>query len=130
MHEPKKDYWERFLRAMNLIGPIEAETKEIKVEGKEKIELTPEQLIFIDRVANSLSYDPKMRRHFREGLKAVFEGKLDFNKWFDQTKVETGLHAVQLLKILYNSLEGLKGKEIKSLRESYKQAIQQLGGIV
>lgn len=92
----------------------------------EAFELGEEQLVFIDRVANKLIQEPKWIQYYKRGLKDVFKGRLDFNTWFDRTKVERGLRAYDLLKILHDSLEGLKSKEIQALRESYKQALQKI----
>ena len=127
---PKKDYWQRFLEAQNLVGIISEEiesTPRPKREASEtEMELSTEQEIFIDRVANKLYDAPYMVQHIKKGLKDVFLGKLDFNEWFDRTKVERGLKSIELMQILYDSLKGLRGREIRALRESYAQALKKL----
>jgi len=126
---PKKDYWQRFLEAQNLIGIISEEiesTPRPKRETETEMELSTEQEIFIDRVANKLYDAPYMVQHIKKGLKDVFLGKLDFNEWFDKTKVERGLKSIELMQILYDSLKGLRGREIRALRESYAQALKKL----
>jgi len=124
---PKKDYWQRFLEAQNLIGLISEELESMpRTEETTELELSTEQEIFIDRVANKLYDAPYMVEHVKKGLRDVFLGKLDFNEWFDRTKVERGLKSIELMQILYDSLKGLRGREIRALRESYAQALKKL----
>ncbi|RLJ02141.1 MAG: hypothetical protein DRP08_04800 [Candidatus Aenigmatarchaeota archaeon] len=126
---PKKDYWQRFLEAQNLVGLISEEIESMprtEEESSTELELSTEQEIFIDRVANKLYDAPYMVEHIKKGLRDVFLGKLDFNEWFDRTKVERGLKSIELMQILYDSLKGLRGREIRALRESYAQALKKL----
>lgn len=66
-----------------------------------------------------------IRREFIE----VFQGKRNFEKWFNQTKTNLALHPQKFTTILYESLEGLKSPEAQELREGYAQALARMRGM-
>jgi len=97
--------------------------------------LSADMLIFITRVAEGIAPTTgldeesaararKVQEQFRRELVDVFQGRGSFNKWFDRTKTNLGLHSQKFMKILYESLEGLRSDEAKELRQQYGQAIQ------
>ena len=49
----------------------------------------------------------------------VLEGKKDFTEWFAEVRQALSLKSYQLAKILYDSLEGLKSREARDLREQW-----------
>lgn len=116
-----------------------AKIKQINVPIAETEEqLMPDQLVFINRLAQALapttglmneSYKRalKVQQQYREELRQVFLGKKDFNKWFDQTRSDRGIHIYNFSKIIYECLEGLTSPEAQSMREQYAAAIARLG---
>ena len=137
---PQPNYWQEFLRKMNLVGPmmeqnIEETYKQTRPPLPPAIE--PDMQTFIDRVAEHLTrldgLDPQgkiraltVREQFRKELTQVFLGKQDWNKWFDKTRTQLGLHTVTFMQILHKCLEGLKSPEAQSLRADYEQALARL----
>jgi hypothetical protein len=95
---------------------------------------------FIDRVAEKLipihdDYTPDIRtklnfqrQRIRRELEDVFNGKQTLDQWFTKTRRELGIHQIDMTKILYESLQGLKSKEARTLRIQYAQALQKLIG--
>jgi len=97
--------------------------------------LSADMLIFITRVAERLAPTigldeesaaraRQVQEQFRRELVDVFQGKGSFNKWFDKTRTNLGLHTIEFMRILHESLEGLRSDEAKELREEYGQALQ------
>jgi len=140
--ELSQSYWERFLRSMNLVGPIMEQTQNIE-EAYHQTRLAlppaiePDMQTFINRVAERLTplegLDQagklralNVREQFRKELTNVFLGKQDWNKWFDKTKTTLGLHTVIFMKMLYQCLEGLRSPEAKSLRADYEAALARI----
>jgi alpha-L-arabinofuranosidase len=132
------NYWQNFLRAKNLLGPIMQETEEIEAKRKPTPPaLEPDMQTFIERVAERLTplegLDQtgklralNVREQFRRELTDVFLGKQDWNKWFDKTKTTLGLHTVTFMKILHQCLEGLRSPEAQSLRQDYEAALARI----
>lgn len=56
-------------------------------------------------------------------------GKGDLTKWFNKTRNELGLHAINLSTILYESLEGLRSKDAQELRGQFAEHLQRLRGM-
>jgi hypothetical protein len=95
-----------------------------------------ELTVFINRVAQKLmpiynDYDIKTknllmknRAQIIKELNNVFDGKEPLEKWFTRTRRTYGKHTIDLTKILYDSLEGLKSKEAREMRQQYEQALQ------
>jgi len=107
-----------------------------QIESEE--ELTSDMTTFITRLAQNLapteglSEDAvpralKVQERYRKELRNVFLGKEDFNKWFDKTRTERGLHMLTFTKMIHDCLTGLKSPEAKSMREEYAQALGRLG---
>jgi hypothetical protein len=67
-----------------------------------------------------------VRQQYRQGLKDVFNGKGTFGKWFEKTRRTLGFHAVDLTRIIYDSLEGLASTEARQMRDQWGQALQDL----
>lgn len=94
-----------------------------------------ELTVFINRVAQKLmpiynDYDIKMkntlmanRTKIVKELNAVFEGKDSLDRWFTRTRRNYGKHAIDMTKILYDSLNGLRSTEARQLRNQYEQAL-------
>jgi len=137
---PPTNYWTEFLKNMNLIGPmmeqnIEEAYKQTRPSLPPAIE--PDMQTFINRVAERLTpltgLDQtgkiralNVREQFSKELTDVFLGKQDWNKWFDKTRTNLGLHTVTFMKILYQCLEGLISKEARSLRADYEVALARI----
>jgi len=113
---------------------VDIQVKPVKTEE----ELTIDQIIFINRIAQTLAPTTglygdnykraaKVQNKYREELREVFQGKRDFNEWFDQKRTERGLHIVTLSRMIYDALEGLESPEAKSLREQYAETIKRIG---
>jgi len=106
--------------------------------AEEPLSLDQDLQTFIDRVINRLipvhaDYTPKIKQElqatrakYREGLKDVFTGKGDFNTWFEKTRTSLALHQVDMTRMLYESLEGLRSQEAQQMREQYQEALQNL----
>lgn len=101
-------------------------------------EVTSDQRTFINRISQKLASTTglsgearqralKVQEQFRQELTNIFLGEGDFNRWFDEKRTQLGLHTYNLAKIIFESLQGLKSPEAKSLRTQYAQAIQRLG---
>jgi len=137
---PATNYWTEFLKNMNLIGPmmeqnIEEAYKQTRPPLPPAIE--PDMQTFINRVAEHLTpltgLDSaaklralNVREQFRKELTNVFLGKEDWNKWFDRTRTQLGLHTVIFMQILYRCLEGLRSSEARNLRADYEAALARL----
>lgn len=67
-----------------------------------------------------------VRQQYRQGLIDVFNGKGTFDKWFEKTRRTLGFHAVDLTRIIYESLEGLTSTEARQMRQQWAQALQDL----
>ena len=67
-----------------------------------------------------------MRQEYRQALRDVFNGKGTFDKWFEKTRRTLGFHAVDLTRIIYDSLEGLASTEARQMRAQYGEALQNL----
>ena len=131
----QRDYWSRFLHARNLVGPIMEETRAVEAGSPEPVVENDIQL-FIDRVTQRVvpiheDYNPNVKRklqavrqRYRKELTNVFNGKTSLKKWFNQTRRDIGLHQIDLTRILYESLKGLKSSEAKALRNHYAQTLQ------
>jgi hypothetical protein len=91
--------------------------------------------IFINRVAQKLlpiynDYDIKVKNALMKNraklvkeLHNVFEGKESLEKWFTRTRRNYGKHVIDMTKILYDSLEGLRSQEAVQMRKEYEQAL-------
>jgi len=137
-----QSYWERFLRSMNLVGPIMEQTQNIEEAYHQTrpalpVAIEPDMQTFINRVAERLTplkgLDQtgklralNVREQFRRELTHVFLGKQDWNKWFDKTKTTLGLHTVIFMKMLYQCLEGLRSPEAQTLRADYEAALARI----
>jgi len=129
---PDRDYWLKYLRYEGLISDVEMEAP-VQIERAAPVEapptpkeLTEEQKTFIKRVAEKLVGDPVWQKYYERGLTNVFLGLMDFNDWFEHTRVERGLHAYNFLQILRDSLDGLTSPECKLLRKQYNDAMQKV----
>mgnify|MGYP001044477639 CR=1 FL=1 len=102
------------------------------------LELSPDMVTFVHRVSERLApltglnevakaKALEIQREIRRELTEVFQGKEDFNKWYDRTKTSLGLHHLTFIQILYDSLEGLKGPEAQELQQQYAQTLSQMG---
>lgn len=123
------------------VYPRSALVREAAVEGSYEMSIVSESGLssdmatFIRRVAEALVpidvYDDraararalKVRQDVRMELTDVFDGKVKFDDWFNRTRQNLNLHALELSQILYDSLEGLKSDEAQQLREHYGQAL-------
>jgi len=108
--------------------------------AKTEEELTSDQIIFINRVAQALAPTigltgeaykrcRKIQEQYREELRQVFQGKKDFNEWFNQKRTERGLHLYTFTKMIHDCLDGLDSPEARSLREQYAETIARLGNV-
>lgn len=113
------------------------ETEEMESEMSETNGLSSDMLTFISRVAERLAptkgLNPeakarclKVQEQFRRELVEVFQGKRNFSEWYDQKKTDLGLHHYTFMKILYESLEGLKSPKAQELREQYAQTLRRM----
>jgi len=140
----QKSYWERFLRSMNLVGPIMEEAQQTETAYKQApppSQVEPEIQTFINRVAERLipiadDYDfetkrklQTVRERYRRELTNVFDGKESIEKWFNRTRGNLGIHQIDMTKILYECLEGLRSPEAKELRMQYGQALQRVSSM-
>jgi hypothetical protein len=66
----------------------------------------------------------KVRSQFRRELTEIFEGKGDFDKWYNETASNLGIQDKVMAKMMFDSLEGLKSPEAKQLRDMYGQIMQ------
>jgi hypothetical protein len=128
---PDRDYWLNFLKNEGLISDIETEIEEFSPAPSppSPVELTPDQQIWVARVAEKLVYAPQGREQIRRELSECLMGKRSFNDWFNQTAAERGLTNYDLLKILHDSLEGLTSREASALKKQYEEALRKLGGL-
>ena len=109
--------------------------------AKEEEPQDPDMIVFVNRVAQKLipvsdEHLPEIkaklstvRNQYRKELKEVLNGKESMEKWFNRTRRNLGLHAIDLTKILYESLEGLNSVEAKNLRMEYEKALQRIIGV-
>ena len=114
---------------------VEAPYDAVQVDGSEE-GLNPEMLEFIQRTATKLTqihpqYNPEVksnllekRAKFVNELTSVFEEGEDFTAWFDRTKTRESLSRVDLMQIIYDSLEGLRSQEAREMREAYAEAMK------
>jgi hypothetical protein len=111
----------------------------VQQQGEEE-GLSVDILTFIRRLTERLTpavgYSPEVtaqiletRAEYRKQLEDVFEGKRDFNDWFNKTKTRTGLHKTELMTHIYESLEGLTDPDAVALREGYEQMLSS-GGLI
>jgi len=96
---------------------------------KKYTELTEEQNTWIRRVAEKLVKSEWVREKIRKGLAKCLRGEKEFSEWFDEQKVARGLQSYELVKVLYDSLEGLSGREISGLRKQYEELLTRLGAM-
>lgn len=104
--------------------------------------LDREMVTFISRVASALTStkgyedDPEVlsrimtvRQQYRQALTEVFEGKTEFQAWYDKTKTATGMHPTDFNRMLYDALEGLTSEEAIEMRKGYEALLKgsQLG---
>lgn len=66
----------------------------------------------------------KNRAQIEKELTTVLDGKEPYDKWFNRTRRNYGKHTIDMTKILYDSLEGLRSKEAQEMRAQYEQALQ------
>ena len=96
--------------------------------------LSQDMVIFIGRVANALipleGYNQETRlkllntqNKIKRDLTRVFEGKRDFQKWYDQTRTNFSKRNIEMMQILYDAAEGLESQEAKELRNAYARAM-------
>jgi len=127
-----KSYWTRFLREMNLVGPIMEEMQEMETQkpSTPQPSIEPELQIFVNRVASKLMPgDPRLREKIRKGLEDTLLGKRNFNDWFNNTGADLGIHSYNLLKVLYDALDGLTSPEAHSLQEQYQMAMRKMASL-
>jgi hypothetical protein len=137
---PDRDYWIKFLANQGLISevPIEEPISSRPVKPSEpEGELSPDMFTFTYRVAERLtsldglpedarSRALKVREQIRQDLRDVFLGKESFDVWFNRTKTQHGLHTMTFVRILYDSLDGLKSEDARGLRAEYGQMLNKL----
>jgi len=111
------------------------ETRAVEAGSPEPVVENDIQL-FIDRVTQRVvpiheDYNPDVKRklqavrqRYRKELVDVFNGKNSLKKWFNRTRRDMGLHQIDLTRILYESLKGLKSSEARDLRNHYAQTLQ------
>jgi len=108
-----------------------------EVVEEKTLELHGDMITFIGRVAERLApltgldQSAKLRalevqKEIRNELTEVFQGKKDFNKWYDKTKTQFGLHSQTFMSILHDSLEGLKSTEAQELQQQYAQTLARM----
>jgi len=137
--EPTEDYWVKFLQLQNLLVTHELETTQQPKQASSAptSPLHPDMLTFVYRVAERLtpldgldatgrSRALKVREEFRRELTEVFQGREDYNAWFDRTRTQLGLHLIQFVRILYECLEGLRSEGARSLRREYEVTLGRL----
>ena len=101
--------------------------------------LPEDLLIFGNRLTVRLSptvgYTPeiveqilKEREEYRKGLLEVFDGKREWQNWFDRTKTKKGLHRHTFMTMIIESLEGLTHPEAVELKIAYEEAMR--GGLL
>jgi len=100
-----------------------------ETQPKKYVELTEEQNTWIRRVAEKLVKSEWVREKIRKGLAKCLKGEREFSEWFDEQKVARGLQSYELVKVLYDSLEGLSGREISGLRKQYEELLNRLGAM-
>ena len=94
-------------------------------------DVAPDMIEFISRLATRLSpiegYLPniqaqqlELRKSYVKQLNDVFDGKMDFQAWFDKTKTKRSLARDDLVKMIYDALEGLQSEEAQSMRAQYE----------
>jgi len=106
-------------------------------EPKKPSVLPADMIIFIGRVAERLApltgLDQtakaralEIQTEIRNELTDVFQGKKDFNKWYDETKTKFGLHNQTFVSMLYESLQGLSSPEAQELQQQYAQSLARM----
>lgn len=128
------------------IYPSATQVKELasaQVEGVSEIseakpfELPSDMITFIDRVAERLApltgldraakaRALEVQQEIRKELTEVFQGKSEFNKWYDKTKTKFGLHSQTFVSIIYECLQGLNSPEAQELQQQYAQALARM----
>ena len=94
-------------------------------------DVAPDMVEFISRLATTLSpiegYTPdiqgkqlELRKSYVKQLNDVFDGKMDFQAWFDKTKTKRSLARDDLIKMIYDALEGLQSEEAQGMRAQYE----------
>jgi hypothetical protein len=66
----------------------------------------------------------KTRSKLRKGLQQVVDGRMTFQKWFDNIHRDLAKHPIDLAKILLDSTEDLNTPEAKELRKGCEQYLQ------
>ncbi len=135
---PSINYWTEFLRKMNLVGPIMEEAEEITRQAVKRPpppSLEPDMETFINRVAEKVASAPESitltpaeqmrlnqaRQEIKNSLRDVLNGKTPLNEWFTKTRQQFNLRSYELAQIMYESLDGLKSREAKDLRDQWFQ---------
>lgn len=142
-----KDYWKEYVESRGFLGPLTYASQEQEEESASSSPLmeTPKEemssadrdlLLFAQRVGDKLipninDYEPKIKAQLTEvrngyvrELLGVFEGKETMEKWFQRTKSNRGLHQLDLMQMLYGSLEGLQSQEARDMKKQYAEALQ------
>lgn len=136
-------YWKEYLESRGLLGPLTYASQEQEESSGRPLTETPTEmsnadrdlLLFAQRVADKLipninDYEPKIKAQLTEvrngyvqELMGVFEGKEPMEKWFQRTKSDRGLHELDLMQMLYESLEGLQSQEARDMKKQYAEAL-------
>lgn len=99
-------------------------------------EIEPDMIEFISRLATALApiegYTPavqaqqlELRKDYVKQLNNVFDGKMDFQDWFNKTKTKRSLHREVLSKMIYDALEGLQSDGAREMRAQYESVLTQ-----
>jgi len=125
---PDRDYWLKYLKHEGLITDIPMETRAAPAASpppKEPPGLSEDMTTFINRVGYQLMPgSPDLREKYRDGLKDCLLGNRNFNEWFNSTGADLGIHSYNLLKTLYDALEGLQSPQCKRLRQEYLMSMK------
>lgn len=116
------------------VYPRSALVREAAMEGSYEAPiagLSTDMRTFVEKVGYKLMPgDARMRRKYRMGLEETLLGRGAFNDWFNNTGVDLGISSYNLLKILYDSLEGLSSSEARQLKQEYQAAMHKMASFV
>lgn len=142
------DWWLDYLGAMHLIAPGELSPRvpitpppvskpkqspsipppATITHRPEPVELSPDQLTFIDRLARKFAHnDPKFSAKFREELKEALPDGKKLNAWCEKMKREIGAREITILKTFYDAAEGLRDPEVSQIRDDCENFMMGLG---
>lgn len=141
---PTPDYWTSFLEAQNVIGHISESLEETQTQEYSSkkstlsTQLHPDMIEWTHRIAEALvplenvtapedrKTQIQKRQQIRTELRNALTGKIDFSKWFDETKTRFSIRLPEYVRIFYESLEGLKSQEAKELRQQYGEWVEKV----